>query len=57
MTTTHLELPLAARALPRLMADTRYVLSGFPLAVSAGAIAVIGVAAPPCSKPVSPGPC
>ncbi|MBL7254183.1 sensor domain-containing protein [Paractinoplanes lichenicola] len=34
MTTTQLEMPLAVRLWPRVAADTRYVLTGLPLAVA-----------------------
>lgn len=46
MTTTQLDAPLttapAARLLPRLARDTRYVLTGFPLALVAFTVAVTG---------------
>lgn len=49
MTTTQLDAPLApavaARLLPRLGADTRYVLTGFPLGVAGLALCLTGFVA------------
>ena len=45
MTTTQLEMPLAVRLWPRLAADTRYVLTGLPLAVASFAVCLTALTA------------
>jgi hypothetical protein len=43
MTATQFDVPLTSAPAARLLADTRYVLAGFPRALAAGVIGTVGV--------------